>query len=65
MIKSAMKVGIHMNETKTKVLGVNIDTKGKITNNAGCPLETVDDFVYLGAWIESTEHDINGSLPQT
>ena len=56
--KSAMKVGLHMNETKTKVLGVNIDTKGKITNNAGCPLETVDDFVYLGAWIESTEHDI-------
>ena len=53
-----MKVGLHMNETKTKVLGVNIDTKGKITNNAGCPLETVDDFVYLGAWIESTEHDI-------
>ena len=56
--RSAKKVGLHMNESKTKVLGVNIDTSGKITTDAGNTLETVEDFVYLGAWVESTEHDI-------
>lgn len=36
---------------------VNLDSTGKITTNAGNTLETVDDFVYLGVWVESTEHD--------
>ena len=43
--RSAKKVGLHMNESKTKVLGVNIDTSGKITTDAGNTLETVEDFV--------------------
>ena len=55
---SAQKVGLQMNETKTKVLGINLDVTWKITTNAGNTLEAVDDFVYLGAWVESTEHDI-------
>ena len=47
-------VGLQMNETKTKVLGINLDVTWKITTNAGNTLEAVDDFVYLGAWV----HDI-------
>ena len=47
------------NDLKTHYRIVS-DNTGKITANAGNTLEAVNDFVYLGAWVESTEHDING-----
>ena len=38
----------------------NIDTEGSaLKTNDGTELEKVEDFKYLGSWVDSTDKDIN------
>ena len=55
----AMDVGLKMNETKTKFMAINFpdDNVRELKTSSGELLEQVDDFMYLGACIGSTEHD--------
>ena len=48
-----------MNEGKTKYLCTNIPRPipAPLISSAGGVIEEVDDFVYLGSWIASSEHD--------
>ena len=57
--KAAECVGLHMNEGKTKYLCKNIPRPipAPLISSAGSVIEEVDDFVYLGSWIASSEHD--------
>ncbi|MCP4494507.1 MAG: reverse transcriptase family protein, partial [Gammaproteobacteria bacterium] len=63
-LESAAKtVGLQINESKTKYLAINTHHQDEdhpaihSSNDDGDGIELVDDFVYLGAWIASTEHD--------
>ena len=47
-----------MNTKKTKAIVYNQDTSTPLTSKAGETIEIVPDFVYLGAWINSSERDI-------
>ena len=51
---SVAKVGLKMNASKTKFMSYNQSQKGSIQTNDGNKLEEVQDFKYLGAWVEST-----------
>ena len=51
------RIGLGLNAKKTKVLPQNVDDPTVTTLN-GTVLEVVQDFVYLGAWIASTQRDI-------
>ena len=53
------RIGLGINAKKTKVMPINADEPlVRVTTLDGTPLEVVDDFNYLGAWIASTQHDI-------
>ena len=56
---AANSIGLHLNESKTKYIGVNLsdDDNTCITAASGEELERVDDFVYLGSRIMRTERD--------
>ena len=56
---AARSVGLHMNEGKTKYLFVNTPrpVPAPLVSSKGCGIEEVEDFVYLGTWIASSEHD--------
>ena len=56
---AARYVGLHMNEGKTKYLFVNTPrpVPAPLVSSKGCGIEEVEDFVYLGSWIASSEHD--------
>ena len=55
---AAASVGLNINESKTQYLTANREEDGStITSRSGQVLEKVEDFVYLGAWIATTEHD--------
>ena len=53
----AASVGLSMNESKTKYMTEAIND-GIITSRSGETIERVDDFLYLGARINSSEADI-------
>ena len=55
----AADVGLKINESKTKYMALNIPDDGnkELKTRSGETLKQEDDFVYLGAWIGSTEHD--------
>lgn len=55
---AASLVGLRMNEGKTKYLVENIEDPHSIHSVLGTPIAKVDDFLYLGSWIRSTEKDI-------
>ena len=56
---AAANVGLFINVGKTKVMTLNInDQAGDLKSRSGETIENVDDFVYLGSWIEGTERDI-------
>ena len=57
---AALTVGLRGNDTKTKFMTVNIpeDESQDIKTSNGQSLEQVEDFVYLGAWINGSEHDL-------
>ena len=55
---SAAQIGLVMNAKKTKVMAYNQDDEVKIITRDGSQLEVVQDFKYLGSWVDSTENDI-------
>ena len=57
---AALQVGLKMNDDKTKFMSVNIPEEEPqvIKASSGEDIERVEDFVYLGAWINGSEHDI-------
>ena len=55
---SVGKVGLKMNAAKIKYMSFNQKQVPVITTNEGMPLDKVEDFKYLGAWMNSTEKDI-------
>jgi hypothetical protein len=52
------KVGLGLNAKKTEVMTYNIPEHNSLRTIAGEMLKEVDDFKYLGSWVESTEADI-------
>ena len=56
---AANSIRLHLNESKTKYIGVNLsdDDATSIRAASGEELEKVDDFVYLGSRIMRTERD--------
>ncbi|KAL5256747.1 hypothetical protein ACHWQZ_G011867 [Mnemiopsis leidyi] len=60
---AAHSIGLHLNESKTKYIGVNLsdDDSTIIKAGSGEELEKVDDFVYLGSRIMRTERDFEVS----
>ena len=59
MEKECKKVGLGINAKKTKGLAFNIEEPAPLHTSDGIELEWVEDFKYLGAWVESSEKDIN------
>jgi hypothetical protein len=55
---SVGKVGLKMNTSKTKFMSFNIPQPVKILTNNGSELEEINDFKYLGAWVQSSEKDL-------
>ena len=58
VVEVAMTVGLRMNESKTKYLVENIECPDQIVSVGGKSIELVEFFVYLGARIRNTEHDL-------
>ena len=53
------KVGLRINAKKTKGLTLNIQNPMPLHTADGTELEWVEDFKYLGSWVESLDKDIN------
>ena len=54
--EAAHSVGLHLNESKTKYISVNCpDTV--IRAASGKEIDKVEDFVYLGSWVNDSVHD--------
>ena len=51
------KVGLQLNDKKTKVMSFNQKNPTNINTRNGERLEVVANFKYLGSWMESTEKD--------
>ena len=56
--KAELQVGLHMNASKTKCMIFNQDQIDDIQTPDGSKHEVVTDFKYIGAWIGSSQHDI-------
>ena len=56
--KMAATAGLHMNESKTKFMTVNIENPSTLTSVSGKNIEHVEDFTYLGCKIKESESDI-------
>ena len=48
-----------LNAKKTKGLPLNVDSPAPLHTADGTEIEWVEDFKYLGSWVESTEKDIS------
>ena len=55
---AALRVGLHMNAKKTKCMVYNHNDEINIRTRDGTRLEVVNDFKYLGSWMESSKKDI-------
>ena len=55
---AAEQIGLHTNEAKTEFMSYNQPEGDFITLN-GSKLKQVDDFLYLGSWVNSCDKDIN------
>ena len=56
--EEASKTGLKANGKKTTVMTFNQEIDPKICTIDGTVLEVVDDFKYLGSWVNNTETDI-------
>ena len=54
---SAAQIGLVMNAKKTKMMAYNQEDDVKIITRDGSQLEVVQDFKYLGSWVDSREND--------
>ena len=50
-------VGLHMNASKTKVIAYNTIDDTRLFTKSGTCLEQVQDFQYLGSWVDESEND--------
>ena len=57
--RECKKVGLGINAKKTKGLPLNTENPTPLHTLDGTELEWVEDFKYLGSWVESTEKDIS------
>ena len=55
---AATEVGLFMNEKKTEYIFLN-QTGSNLTSETGKELKHVNDFLYLGSWINTTERDLS------
>ena len=56
---AAASVALHINEGKTKVMTLNMEYRSSdLQSRSGEAIEKVNDFIYLGSWIESTDREI-------
>ena len=56
--RECKKVGLGINAKKTKALTFNTDNPSPLKTLDGTEIDWVNDFKYLGSWVESTEKDI-------
>ena len=54
---AAESVGLQMNATKTKFMAYNISDNTTLSTKDGSHLEQVNDFQYLGSWVDESEKD--------
>ena len=54
VVKSAKRVGLSMNTGKTKYMSYNTNQQFEIKAIDGSNLKRVEDFKYIGAWIDSS-----------
>ena len=58
-VESAAKlIGLHINEMKTEYMIFNQDSR-EVKSLGNNKLKCVDDFVYLGSWINSCKKDVD------
>ena len=53
-------VGLIMNESKIKYISINLASEEQhatLTSSSGNTIEKIEDFVYLGSWVGSSDHD--------
>ena len=56
---AAANIGLFVNVDKTKIMSLNIEEQaGDLLSRSGGIIENVEDFIYLGSWIDGTERDI-------
>ena len=61
---NAKKVGLGLNDPKTKYLAYNIDDHPPLVRHSplvtcdGTALEQKEDFKYLGSWVDESQKDI-------
>lgn len=51
---AAKEVGLHINSSKTEYMVDNLWQHGDITTLYNSKLKQMDDFQYLGSWIDQT-----------
>ena len=51
-------MGLALNARKTEVITYNIKDHLHLKTTSGAELRSVEDFKYLGSWVESTEKDL-------
>lgn len=54
---SAGQIRLKMNAKKTKCISYNYSRQVKVMTGSGQQLKVVEDFKYLGSWIDNTESD--------
>ena len=63
--EAAGAVGLIMNESNTKYMSINLaceEQHAALTSSSGNTIEKVEDFVYLGSWVGSSDHDFTEKL---
>ena len=56
--KSEKRVGLSMNTGKTKYMSYNTNQQFEIKAIDGSNMKRVEDFKYIGAWIDSSAKDL-------
>ena len=56
---AAATVGLMMNASKTKFMAYNIKTDVALSTIEGSQLDQVQDFQYLGSWVDESEKDFH------
>ena len=56
--EAAAEVGLSVNEKKTEYMCFN-QTGSKLTSTSNKELNEINDFLYLGSWINTTERDLS------
>ena len=57
--RTAMEIGLNINAEKTEFMGMNQNTSQGMSSLSGDKIKQVEDFKYLGSYVESTEQDVN------